>query len=114
MTTKQKAAKQKTTENTDAVAVEDRGMQTEVATSDVKEQSYAEAKLDGKVLWFDNAKGYGFIQRDDGGGDVFVHFSGIDKPGYRTLQEGERVEFVLTESSTRLGRMQAAQVRARS
>lgn len=71
-------------------------------------------RFTGKVLWFSNAKGYGFIKRDDGGGDVFVHFSGIEQPGYRTLREFDRVEFVLSESPVRLGRMQAINVRVRS
>jgi CspA family cold shock protein len=46
----------------------------------------------GKVKWFDNAKGYGFIQRDQGD-DVFVHFRQIRGDGYRTLQEGQQVNF---------------------
>jgi CspA family cold shock protein len=49
----------------------------------------------GTVKWFDDAKGYGFIQ-EDGGGDVFVHHSEIDMDGFRTLSEGERVEFEKT------------------
>jgi CspA family cold shock protein len=51
----------------------------------------------GTVKWFDAAKGYGFITPDDGGGDLFVHFSAIsDTGGYRTLEEGQRVEFDVT------------------
>lgn len=46
----------------------------------------------GTVKWFDNAKGYGFIQRA-AGEDVFVHFRAIKGDGYRTLQEGQKVEF---------------------
>jgi len=46
----------------------------------------------GTVKWFSDAKGYGFIQRD-GGDDVFVHYSAITGGGFRTLQEGQRVEF---------------------
>ena len=46
----------------------------------------------GKVKWFNNAKGYGFIGRDDGP-DVFVHYSAILGKGYRSLSEGDRVEF---------------------
>jgi CspA family cold shock protein len=46
----------------------------------------------GKVKWFNNAKGYGFIGRDDGP-DVFVHYSAILGDGYRTLTEGDSVEF---------------------
>jgi CspA family cold shock protein len=48
----------------------------------------------GTVKWFDDAKGYGFITPDDGGKDLFVHFSGIAGDGFKTLQEGAKVEFV--------------------
>ncbi len=51
--------------------------------------------LEGKVKWFDNKKGYGFISRDDGE-DVFVHFSSIESDGFRTLQEGQSVTFEIT------------------
>lgn len=47
----------------------------------------------GTVKWFDEAKGFGFIQAEDGSGDVFVHFSVIDGKGFRTLAEGQKVEF---------------------
>jgi CspA family cold shock protein len=47
----------------------------------------------GVVKWFNNSKGYGFIERDGGKGDVFVHYSSIRGEGYRTLDEGDRVEF---------------------
>ncbi|NMA61930.1 MAG: cold shock domain-containing protein [Firmicutes bacterium] len=47
----------------------------------------------GKVKWFNAEKGYGFIEREDGEGDVFVHFSAIQDEGFKTLQEGESVEF---------------------
>lgn len=47
----------------------------------------------GTVKWFDNAKGFGFIQRSSGQEDVFVHFRQIKGDGYRTLQEGQKVEF---------------------
>ncbi|MDB5986691.1 MAG: cold-shock protein [Nevskia sp.] len=50
----------------------------------------------GTVKWFDNAKGYGFIQRG-GGEDVFVHFRQIRGEGYRTLQEGQPVEFSVAQ-----------------
>ena len=49
----------------------------------------------GVVKWFNNAKGYGFIEPDGGGEDIFVHHSSITMDGYRTLTEGERVEFSL-------------------
>lgn len=51
----------------------------------------------GKVKWFNNAKGYGFIQADDGV-DVFVHFSVIAMDGFRTLQEGQEVSFEYVET----------------
>jgi CspA family cold shock protein len=51
----------------------------------------------GVVKWFNNAKGYGFVTPDDGEQDVFVHFSAIDMEGYRTLKEGQRVEFEVQE-----------------
>ena len=47
----------------------------------------------GTVKWFNPAKGYGFITRDQGG-DIFVHFSSILGDGYRTLEEGQKVEFI--------------------
>ena len=52
----------------------------------------------GTVKWFNDSKGYGFIQPPDGGDDVFVHFSSIVGEGYRTLAEGEEVEFELLET----------------
>ncbi len=51
----------------------------------------------GVVKWFNNAKGYGFIQPDEGA-DVFVHHTDIIMEGYRTLQEGEVVEFILVQA----------------
>lgn len=53
------------------------------------------ARETGTVKWFNNSKGYGFIQRD-AGGDVFVHYRAIRGEGYRTLEEGVRVEFTVT------------------
>ena len=52
----------------------------------------------GKVKWFSERKGYGFISKDDGTGDVFVHFQAIEGDGYKTLREGEAVEFNVTNS----------------
>jgi cold shock protein len=52
----------------------------------------------GTVKWFNADKGYGFIAVD-GGRDVFVHFSAIESDGYRTLEEGQRVEFEITQSA---------------
>ncbi len=52
----------------------------------------------GRVKWFDPKKGYGFIEAEDGSGDVFVHYSDIVGKGYRTLREGERVRFEVVQS----------------
>ena len=54
------------------------------------------AKYKGMVKWFNNAKGYGFIGRDDGP-DVFVHYSGVQSDGYKTLKEGDEVEFDIVQ-----------------
>ena len=51
----------------------------------------------GSVKWFNADKGFGFITRDDGGPDVFVHFSAIQTSGYRTLEENQRVEFEVAQ-----------------
>jgi CspA family cold shock protein len=47
----------------------------------------------GTVKWFNGVKGYGFISRDEGKGDLFVHFSAIEAIGFRSLQEGQQVQF---------------------
>lgn len=49
--------------------------------------------MEGKVKWFDEAKGYGFITPNDGSKDVFVHFSAIQSEGYKALKEGDDVSF---------------------
>ena len=54
------------------------------------------AREKGTVKWFNNSKGFGFIQRDQGD-DVFVHFRAISGDGYRSLEEGQRVEFAVTQ-----------------
>ena len=51
----------------------------------------------GSVKWFNAEKGYGFIAQDDGGADVFVHYSAIEAQGYRSLEEAQRVEFEITQ-----------------
>jgi len=51
----------------------------------------------GTVKWFNSEKGFGFIQQDDGGPDVFVHYSAIASSGYRELAEGQKVEYEVTQ-----------------
>lgn len=53
---------------------------------------------EGKVKWFNESKGYGFIEKDDGG-DIFVHFNAIQASGFKTLTEGQRVSFDVTEGN---------------
>jgi CspA family cold shock protein len=56
------------------------------------------AQYKGTVKWFNNAKGYGFLGRD-GGADVFVHYSSIQSDGYKSLKEGDEVEFDIIQGS---------------
>lgn len=55
-------------------------------------------RMIGKVKWFSAEKGYGFIEREDGG-DVFVHFSAIQEDGFKTLVEGQEVQFEIVEGA---------------
>jgi cold shock protein len=56
-------------------------------------------RIEGTVRWFSNAKGFGFIGRDDGAKDVFVHHTAIDMEGYKTLSEGQKVSFAVVRGS---------------
>ena len=49
--------------------------------------------MKGKVKWFNSEKGYGFIENEEGGNDVFVHYSGLNMEGFNSLDEGQSVEF---------------------
>ncbi len=53
----------------------------------------------GSVKWFNDAKGFGFITADDGGDDLFAHFSAIVDAGFKSLKEGERVSFEVTDGA---------------
>ncbi|HEX2937641.1 MAG TPA: cold-shock protein [Ruminiclostridium sp.] len=63
----------------------------------------------GTVKWFNSEKGYGFIANDEGGEDVFVHFSAIQAQGYKSLNEGQKVTFN-TETDPRNGKLRATDV----
>ena len=63
----------------------------------------------GTVKWFNETKGYGFIQPDDGGKDVFVHISAVERAGMRGLNEGQKVTYEL-ETDRRSGKQSAGQL----
>ena len=63
----------------------------------------------GKVKWFNGDKGYGFITDDQGQGDIFVHFSGINGNGYKSLEEGQKVSFEV-ENDARSNKSRAVNV----
>jgi len=56
-------------------------------------------EVTGVCKWFDNKRGFGFLTRDDGQGDVFVHFSAIGGDGFKTLSEGQKVSFEVVEGA---------------
>ena len=65
----------------------------------------------GTVKWFNTTKGFGFIQPEDGGQDVFVHISAVERAGLGTLNEGQRISYEL-ETDRRSGKQAAGQLRA--
>ena len=64
----------------------------------------------GTVKWFNDAKGYGFITPDDGGEDLFAHFSSIQSQGFKSLKEGQKVSFEITAGNK--GKKQASNIQA--
>lgn len=64
----------------------------------------------GTVKWFNDAKGFGFITPDEGGDDVFAHFSAIAMQGFKTLKEGQKVQYDLVDGPK--GKKQAANIQA--
>ena len=65
----------------------------------------------GTVKWFNNDKGFGFIVPDDGGADVFVHISAVERAGMRTLNEGQKLSYQL-QSNPKNGKMSAGDLQA--
>ncbi|WP_299259160.1 cold-shock protein [uncultured Kushneria sp.] len=63
----------------------------------------------GTVKWFNDTKGYGFISPDDGGDDLFAHFSEVQAEGFKSLQDGQKVSFEVTQGKKGL---QAANIKA--
>jgi CspA family cold shock protein len=67
-----------------------------LASPDQGKEELVMSRINGTVKWFNDAKGYGFIARE-GGPDVFVHFSAIQMGGFRSLVEGDKVEFEIVQ-----------------
>lgn len=65
----------------------------------------------GTVKWFNSTKGFGFIQPDDGGADVFVHISAVERAGLRGLNDGQKISYELVRDN-RSGKMSADQLSA--
>lgn len=68
-------------------------------------------KVTGTVKWFNDAKGFGFIERGHGEEDVFVHFSAIQSDGFKSLKEGDQVEFMVTQGKKGLAAAEVRKIR---
>ena len=64
----------------------------------------------GRVKWFNDAKGYGFIEQPEGGEDIFVHFTSLTMEGFKTLSEGQEVEFEIKQGDKGLQAANVSQV----
>ena len=73
-------------------------LEDKTPNKNVNKKGGEDSVVKGKVKWFNDRKGYGFISREDGSGDVFAHFSDIQSDGFKTLKEGEAVEFEVSSS----------------
>jgi CspA family cold shock protein len=73
-------------------------------------QAWRDEMATGTVKWFNGQKGFGFIQPDDGGPDVFVHISAVERAGLRDLREGQKVSYELTQDR-RTGKSSADQLK---
>jgi CspA family cold shock protein len=71
---------------------------TKLKNSDIIQSGGVESMPKGKVKWFNENKGYGLIMKEDGS-DVFVHYSDIEGEGFKTLSEGDRLEFEIVQNS---------------
>ena len=81
-----------------------------------RESAFAQREISmatGKVKWFNNAKGYGFIRPDAGGDDLFVHYSYIEMGGYKSLKAGQLVEYDIREAPKRTPRLQPVTAKRR-
>ena len=76
----------------------------------IKKKRTVESNMRGKVKWFNNEKGYGFIEYNDLE-DIFVHYSAIRKDGYKTLKEGDLVDFKLIETGKGLQALEVTEVK---
>jgi CspA family cold shock protein len=83
------------------------------AASAAHEQSLLQevSMASGTVKWFNNDKGFGFIQPEDGGQDAFVHISAVERAGLRTLREGQKVSYELVQDK-RSGKVSADNLQA--
>jgi CspA family cold shock protein len=69
-----------------------------MAIGNIADEDTTDGKVtSGKVKWFNNAKGYGFVLPEEGGEDLFVHYSAINMEGYKTLKAGQEVQFEIAE-----------------